>query len=143
MGVPPRERITAAVRDFLACLERKDIDSWIRLWDPAGEQFYPYGTEMFPPHLAGRDAVHERWKSMPDMFETLSFPLLDLWVDGDTAIARFDGHLVKKDGSVYRNSYICTFTFTEAGLIRRYREYFDPILAGAAFGLAETTYLSS
>lgn len=135
-----RGRYTETIRTFLRLLEEKDIDAWIQLWDEEGEQEYPFGTRMFPPHVAGRDAIYARWKSMPDMFESLSFPLRDVWVDGDTAVARFDGDLVRKDGVTYRNHYICTFRFGDDGALRHYREYFDPILAGVAFGLAEIKY---
>jgi ketosteroid isomerase-like protein len=137
-----KDRHTEVIRTFLRLLEEKDIDAWIRLWAQDAEQEYPFGTQMFPPHLAGRDAIHERWKSMPDMFDSLSFPLLDVWTDGDTSVARFDGELVRTDGVTYRNHYICTFRFTGEGKIRHYREYFDPILAGVAFGLATVDYLT-
>jgi ketosteroid isomerase-like protein len=136
----PVARNVTAVRLFLRLLEEKDIDSWIGLWDEDAEQVYPFGTEMFPPRLVGREAVYERWKNLPAMFESLSFPVREVWTDGDTVIARFDGDCVMRDSTVYRNSYLSIFTFTPEGRIRRYWEYFDPIVAGTSFGLAEVSY---
>lgn len=137
----PEGRNGDTVRDFLKFLEEKDIDSWIGLWDDErAEQFYPYGTEMFPPHVVGKQVIHDRWKTMPDMFAELSFPIRELWSDGDTVIARFDGDMVRNDGGRYRNSYLGIFKFSAEGKLREYWEYFDPILAGISFGLAEVTY---
>lgn len=130
------------VRTFLKLLEDGNIDGWIELWADGARHHYPFGTRMFPPLLTGRQAIHDRWKDMPGRFRRLAFPLRELWEDGDTVIARFDGDLVLADGTPYRNAYICVFTFDAAGKIAEYREYFDPIVAGVAFGLAEVTYLT-
>jgi ketosteroid isomerase-like protein len=131
------------VRVFLRLLEEKDIDSWMELWDEDADHIYPYGTHMFPPHLTGKQAIHDRWKQLPDSFASLSFPIQEIWSDGDTVIVRFDGELVREGGEVYRNGYLCIFKFTDVGKLREYWEYFDPILAGVAFGLAKITYLES
>jgi ketosteroid isomerase-like protein len=129
------------VRTFLRLLEDGDIGKWIELWAPDADHFYPYGTEMFPPHIAGRQAIYDRWKDTPGMFDAMLFPLRDIWADGNTVIARFDGDCVLKGtGEHYRNSYISIFTFDSAGLITQYWEYFDPITAGVGFGLATVTY---
>lgn len=140
-GVSDRNR--AAVRRFLRLLEDKDVDTWITLWSEDAFQFYPFGTEMFPPRIRGRQAVYERWRGMPDNFETLRFPLRETWADGDAVIAQFDGDCVMCGGERYRNRYIALFVFTPEGLIREYWEYFDPIVAGTAFGLAKVSYPES
>ncbi|MUN35645.1 nuclear transport factor 2 family protein [Actinomadura litoris] len=54
-GGPDRHKTT--VRTFLRLLEEKDIDSWIELWAEDAEHYYPFGTEMFPRHLHGRQAI--------------------------------------------------------------------------------------
>lgn len=136
----PGERNVASVRRFLRLLEEKDIESWSRLWAVGADHYYPYGTEMFPPHIVGREAIYQRWRDVPGMFETMSFPLRETWVDGDTVIARFDSECVLKGGRKYRNTYIGIFTFDRDGLIKRYWEYFDPIQAGVEFGLADVRY---
>ncbi|HTI26357.1 MAG TPA: nuclear transport factor 2 family protein [Kutzneria sp.] len=136
-----KSRNVAAVSTFLRLLEEKDTAAWIELWAEDADHYYPYGTEMFPAHLVGKAAIYERWKDTPGMFESLSFPIRETWVDGDSVLARFDGELVLKDnGGKYRNSYLGIFKFDEAGLIREYWEYFDPITAGTAFGLLDVTY---
>jgi hypothetical protein len=98
---------------------------------------------MFPPHLSGRDAIHERWRNLPNAFASLSFPVRDTWADEDTVVARFDGLCVTADGREYTNTYVSVFAFDAAGKIREYSEYFDPILAGTHFGLLSVSYLES
>jgi ketosteroid isomerase-like protein len=129
-----------AVRTFLDLLERGDIDTWLDLWAEDAEQYYPFGTEMFPHHIVGRAAIHERWRDMPAMFTSLRFPVRETWVDGDTVVTRFDGECVLRDGTTYANHYLGIFKFDAAGRIREYWEYFDPIVAGVGFGLATVDY---
>jgi ketosteroid isomerase-like protein len=137
----PREARVEAVRTFFRLLEEKDIDAWMDLWADDADHYYPYGTEMFPPHLRGREAIRENWEGVPGLFDSLSFALHDIWCDGDTVIVRLDSDNVMKGGDRrYRNTYICVFTFDRQGLIRVYREYFDPIVTGVTYGLAEVRY---
>lgn len=138
------ERNVATVRSFLRLLEEKDIDGWIELWSGDADHYYPYGGAMFPRHLVGKAAIYERWKDMPQMFDSLSFPIRETWADGDTVIARFDSDNVMSGagGRRYRNTYVCIFKFDRAGKLREYHEYFDPIIAGVDYGLAQVTYLN-
>jgi ketosteroid isomerase-like protein len=138
--VAPRDRNTAAVSEFLRLLEEGDIPAWMELWAEDADHYYPYGTEVFPAHLVGKAAIHERWKGMPDNFTAMSFPIRETWADGDTVLARFDSDLVLKGGGRYRNSYLGIFKFDDEGKLYEYHEYFDPILAGRAFGLLDVTY---
>lgn len=136
-----RDRALATVGEFLRLLERGDIESWIELWAEDADHYYPFGTEMFPRHIHGRDAIHARWHDTPAMFTSMSFPLRTTWVDGDTVLAQFGGECVlKSTGARYTNDYLAIFRFDEAGRIREYWEYFDPIRAGTAFGMALVTY---
>lgn len=134
-------RNVETVRRFLRLLEDGDVDAWIELWADDADHFYPYGQEMFPPHLVGKAAIHARWRDTPAMFARFTLPLRETWVDGDTVIARFDtDSVLARTRRRYANSYICIFRFDPDGRIREYWEYFDPILAGVAFGLATVTY---
>lgn len=137
-GVPGNSE---TVRTFLRLLEEKDIDAWIELWADDAEHFYPYGTRMFPGYLMGKGAIYDRWKNTPALFERFRFPLRRLWEDGDTVIAQFDADCVlRASGRRYLNHYICIFRFNGKGEIQEYWEYFDPILAGVDFGLANVHY---
>jgi ketosteroid isomerase-like protein len=135
-------RNIAAVRSFLRLLEEKDVDSWIELWADDAQQFYPFGAEMFPRRLAGKTAIYDRWKTTPGLFDTLSFPIQELWADRDAVIVRFESDSVLRSGRRYRNTFVSIFKFDDAGKIREYWEYFDPIIAGVEFQLAEITYLT-
>lgn len=137
-------RNVETVRTYLRLLEEKDIDSWIELWAEDADHYYPFGTRMFPRHLVGRAAIYDRWKDTPGLFDSLRFPIRETWTDGDTVIARFDSDNVMKGGERrYQNTYVCIFKFTPDGRIREYWEYFDPIIAGVDYGLAEVRYLAT
>jgi ketosteroid isomerase-like protein len=135
------ERNVATVRTFLHMLELMDIDAWALLWAEDADHHYPFGTEMFPRHIKGRTEIHRAWQETPEVFLRMSFALRETWVDGDTVIARFDGECVRRDtGLPYVNNYLAIFRFGQDGLIRAYWEYFDPIVAAEAFGLADVHY---
>lgn len=131
------------VATFLRLLEERNIDDWMELWADEGAQYYPFGTEMFPRHLVGKAAIYDRWKGMPSMFDSLSFPLRETWQDGDTVIARFDSACVLTGGREYLNNYLGIFKFDTDGKVREYWEYFDPIIAGTGFGIAAVAYAPS
>jgi ketosteroid isomerase-like protein len=137
------DRNVETVRAFLRLLGEKDINGWIELWADDANQYYPFGTEMFPEHLAGKQAIYDRWRDMPDRFDSLSFPVRETWADRDTILARFDSDSVIKGGKKYLNTYIGIFKFNDDGKIREYWEYFDPIIAGVGFGLVDVTYLAN
>ncbi|MGX4653720.1 nuclear transport factor 2 family protein [Micromonospora sp. SCSIO 07396] len=130
----------ASARAFLRLLEEKRIDAWMELWAEDAEHFYPFGRRMFPEHIVGRDAIHARWRNLPQTFRRLSFPVRGMWAEGDTVIVQFDGECVMHSGDIYRNTYISLLTFDDNGKIRLYAEYFDPIEAGLGFGLLDVDY---
>jgi ketosteroid isomerase-like protein len=137
-------RHVATVSTFLRMLEEKDIDAWIQLWADDADHYYPFGTEMFPQHLRGKAAIYDNWKGVPGLFESLSFTIHETFIDrdSDTVIARFDSdNVMKGGGRRYQNTYVCIFKFDSEGKIREYREYFDPIVTGTTYGLAEVRYL--
>lgn len=134
-------RNVETVRAFLRLLEQGDIDAWMELWADEADHYYPFGTEMFPHHLAGKAAIYDRWRDTPAMFERMSFPIRQLWVAGDTVFARFESESVlKRTGQTYANNYLGIFRFDDSGKITEYWEYFDPIIAGTEFGLAAVAY---
>ncbi|MEU4704624.1 nuclear transport factor 2 family protein [Nonomuraea dietziae] len=139
-----RDVHVATVHAFFRLLEDKDIDSWIDLWADDADHYYPFGTEMFPPHLKGKQAIYDSWRGVPGMFDSLRFPIHEIWTDreSDTVIVRLDSDNVMRGGDrKYQNTYICIFTFDAEGEICEYREYFDPIVTALAYRLAEIRYL--
>lgn len=138
MGAPSRNAET--VTTFLRLLEERNIDDWMELWADDGAQYYPFGTQMFPRHLVGKAAIYDRWKGMPSMFDSLSFPIRETWEVDDTVLARFDSECVLTGGRQYLNTYLGIFKFDAEGRVREYWEYFDPIVAGVEFGIAAVAY---
>jgi len=142
--MPTAERNVQTVHTFLQLLEDRDLDSWMELWADDADHYYPFGTTMFPRHLVGKAAIYDRWRGMPAMFRVLSFPVQEVWSQGNTVIAKFESKCVlKRESRPYLNNYIGIFKFDERGKIAEYWEYFDPIVAGTEFGLAAVAYAPS
>jgi ketosteroid isomerase-like protein len=133
-------RNVGTVHEFMRLLEAKDMAGWKDLWAEDADHYYPFGVEMFPPHMSGRETIAEHWAGLPQLFLSMSFPIEEVWSDADTVVARFNGVCVLADGRDYRNAYLSIWRFATDGKIQSYAEYFDPIVAGEAFGMLSVTY---
>jgi ketosteroid isomerase-like protein len=103
-----------------------------------GINYYPYGSRMFPEKMVGKQEVYENWKGVPELYESLSFSIHEIYVDvtKQTAIVRFDTHHIMKGGTRrYDNTLVCIFIYNEEGTIKEYYEYFNSITTGVAHGL--------
>lgn len=133
-----KERNIQSVKNFLRFLEEKDINKWIDLWAEDGVNYYPYHSDMFPEKMVGKKEVYNNWKNVPGMFDSLSFPIHELYSDetGNIITIRFDSHNIMKDQKGrYDNTYVCIFKFDERGKIKQYYEYFNPITTGVTYGM--------
>lgn len=138
------EQYAQVVKDFLRLLEEKNIPALIDLWADDGINYYPYSSGMFPEKVAGKQAISEIWKAVPEGFEQLSFLIQDLYVDvaKQAAIVRCDAHNVMKGSAEgYDNAYVCIFVLNEERKIKEYYEYFNPILTGVTSGLLRVEFL--
>jgi ketosteroid isomerase-like protein len=132
------ERDKQTVRDFLRFLQERRMDDWIGLWAEDGVNIYPYHSGLLPERLEGKKAIFEVWKGVPDLFDSMHFPIKEMWVDREsrTVIARAESHSIMRGGTGrYDNSYILVFKFDNQGKIKEYLEYFNPITTGVAYGL--------
>lgn len=133
-----KEHYIQVVKDFQRLLEEKNLSAWMDLWADDVINYYPYGSGIFPEKIVGKQGVYETWKGVFELFESLSFPLHDIYVDvtKQTAIMRFDSHNIMKGGTRrYDNTFVCILIFNEEGKIKEYYEYFNPITLGVTFGL--------
>jgi ketosteroid isomerase-like protein len=138
------EHYTQVVKDFLCLLEEKNIPALIDLWADDGINYYPYSSGMSPEKVVGKQAIYETWKGIPELFESLSFSLQDIYTDvtKQTAIVRCDAHnIMKGDTERYDNTYVCIFVFNDKGKIKEYYEYFNPITTGVTYGLLRVEFL--
>lgn len=112
------------------------MDDWIDLWAEDSVHIYPYNSELVSERIEGKKAIFEWWKGIPDAFDSMDFPIHELWVDQEsrTAIARIECHNVMRGGKRYDNLYIMVFKFDNQGKIKEYLEYFNPITVGVTYG---------
>ncbi|UCF12580.1 MAG: nuclear transport factor 2 family protein [Thermoplasmatales archaeon] len=134
-----KEQLISKTKEFFHFLEAKDIDQWIELWSEDCINRQPFGMGMFPEEIIGKKALYENFKPIPNNFETISFPIQEIIVDtkNRTVVARVNGDLAIKNGGYYRNTYIFLFHYDNANMIKECYEYYNPYLAGKAFGLLD------
>lgn len=134
-----REILIQKTKDFFRFLEEKDIDQWIELWSEDCISRQPYAMGMFPEELIGKKLLYKEFKPLPDNFESISFPIQEIAVDEEkrTVVARLKGNQAIKGGGFYRNSYIFLYHFDENNKIKECFEYYNPYIAGKAFGFSD------
>lgn len=133
-----KQRNIQNVKNFLRLLEEKDINKWMELWAEVGINYYPYHSGMFPEKMIGKQEIYNNWKGVPEMFDSLRFPIHEIYADqtGNIITIRFDSHNIMKDQKGrYDNTYVCIFEFNEQGKIKEYYEYFNPIITGVTYGM--------
>lgn len=54
----------ATARLFFELLERKDVESWGRLWDPDAVILVPYPAAGFPDRIEGREAIVSGFRTL-------------------------------------------------------------------------------
>ena len=131
-----RDQLTTVTLEFFRLFEERDIDKWIELWSADGVDIKPYASGMFPEKVIGKDSIYDLWKSFPEVFDSVSFPIHEFIVDEEsrTVVARLDGKGLMKNGTLYQNTYIFLFHYDKKFKIKECYEYFNPLIAGKAFG---------
>ncbi|MFO7668578.1 MAG: nuclear transport factor 2 family protein [Bacteroidales bacterium] len=136
MEIQLRDQLKTAASDFFRLLEERDMEKWIDLWAEDGIDRKPYATGMFPEEINGRNAVYDAWKGIAEVFDSVSFPIQEIIVDEEsrTVVVRLDGKGVMKNSNLYQNTYIFLIHYNEDLRIKECFEYFNPYVAGKAFG---------
>lgn len=137
-AIDARNRNVQSVKNFLHYLEQKDMQRWNDLWADDANHYYPYHSGMFPPVMKGKKEIIEYWKGVPDLFDSLSFPILEIYSgdDPNVVVIRFNSHNIMKGGvGEYNNTYVNIYKFDDEGKIKDYWEYFNPITTGVTYGL--------
>jgi uncharacterized protein len=121
-----RREQTAVVERFFDLLGRKDIDAWGELWHDDARIIVPYPPEGFPGTIEGKAVIVAGFRDMFSVYDTFESTLTGVYpADPDVVCVEYRNHATLADGTVYTNENIAVFQF-EDGLIRSYRDYFDP-----------------
>ncbi|MEV4875928.1 nuclear transport factor 2 family protein [Streptomyces cyaneofuscatus] len=123
-------------RQGLRMLLDKDIPGWVGLWAEGGVFEFPFAPDGWPRRLEGRDAVAAYMRDYPDLIDLHDFPYVEIHrTDAPGTIVvemRGVGRIVES-GDPFDMAYIAVVTF-EGGLIVRYRDYWNPLVAQGISG---------
>jgi ketosteroid isomerase-like protein len=130
-----RGRNRRVVRAFFERLEAFDIEGFAALFAEHGTQVMPFSPAGFPRALAGRAAIFNQYRGMPQNFTSMTFPDLVIhdMLDPSRFFVTYRGEIQLRAGGAYNNTYAGVFEI-ENGQIVAFTEYFDPIVLGQAFG---------
>lgn len=139
MGNQFKETLTSSTKDFFRLFEEKDFDRWILFWAEDGINRAPYATGMSPEETVGKEEIYNHFVSTAARLDTIKFSIHEIIVEEETrtVVVRLDGKMTIKGGGIYENKYIFLFHFDGNNKIKECFEYFNPYLAGKAFGLLD------
>jgi len=134
-----RYQLTTATTEFFRLLEEREMEKWIDLWAEDAIDRKPYATGMFPEELVGKEDIFAAWKGITEVFDSVSSPIHEFIVDEEsrTVAVRLDGKGHMKNGTIYQNTYIWLFHYDQTIKIKECHEYFNPYVAGNAFGMLD------
>lgn len=123
-------RRVAIVREFLDSIGNLDFDRVAQLLTEDAVMSLPFLPDL-PPTRGGAAIAAQLGATVPRMFDRMDFHYDEFYEvrDADTIIAEYHSECPRKDGSVYRNSYITVFGFRiglEGERISLYKEYLNP-----------------
>jgi len=131
-----RQATLALVSQYQALLGQGRWDDWIALWAEDGELDFPFAPAGRQRVYRGRAEILAYMKAASGkmIIEGVERARLFPAQDPAVAVAEFTirGHAVA-DGAPYNQSYVLVFE-TEDGLLKRYREYWNPLVSIDAFG---------
>ncbi|WP_025692076.1 nuclear transport factor 2 family protein [Paenibacillus zanthoxyli] len=125
-----RERAQETFRNHLKYLSGGDIEAWIGLWHEDGILEFPYGPAGFPEYKQGKADMYEYMLNFPKHFD-VQFTDLEFHpaVDPELVIAEFKSTGKHREtGNPYNQTYISVVE-TKDGLITRYRDFWNPLVA--------------
>lgn len=130
-----RERAQQAFRNHLKHLSGGDIKAWVELWEENGVLEFPYGPAGFPDRKEGKAELYDYMQNFPKHFE-VEFTDLEfhLTIDPELVVAEFKSvgkH--RETGNPYNQTYISVVE-TKNGLITRYRDFWNPLVAIESVG---------
>ncbi|MGA0601084.1 nuclear transport factor 2 family protein [Caulobacter sp. KR2-114] len=131
-----RQATLHVVAQYQALLSQGRWDEWIGLWAEDGELDFPFAPAGRQRLYRGREAIlrYMRAASGKMVIEAVASARLIPAQDPRVAVAELSirGHAAE-GGAPYDQSYVLVFE-TEDGLLKRYREYWNPLVSIDAFG---------
>lgn len=114
-------RLTAAGR----------TDEWVLLYAPDAVLEFPYAPDGVPRRVEGREALHAYMSHFPETFDVeFTDPVFHETVDPSLVIAEFGSTgTARQTGKPYEQTCISVVRTDDDGLITRYLDYWNPLVA--------------
>ena len=131
-----RARNLATIETYFRLLAALDIDAWTELWAPGCEVLAPYSPGGIPAVVDGRDRLRDVYAGEAAKYTRLDYPGTEILPlhDPRKILARWFPEAELVGGGSYRNENVGIFEFDDDGRIRRFIEYFNPLLLGSGGG---------
>ena len=127
--------VRAAVEAALDLRRQGRVAEWIDLMAEDIVFEFPFAPPGYPARLSGREAVFAHIKDLPSAIQISDYTEVRMHqtLDPDTLIVEFGilARIVTTDRP-YNQRYVCVIQM-KAGKIARYRDYWNPLVALAAF----------
>lgn len=130
-----RDANVAVVRQYLEAWTPFDLEAIGRVLHPSFELELGYAPEGVPERIQGKPAVMEFMATVPAVIAAMNFHQIAISTLHDAAelVAEYHGDTTAlPTGRPYRNEYIARAR-VEDGLLRRYKEYSNPLVFLEAF----------
>lgn len=129
--------IVARLEAALAALIDGETASWPAMFAEDGEMAFPFAPPGYPTRLAGREAIAAFIATYPEHIRLHRVGLDHAFRDGDTRTVEFHAEATAvSTGRRFTMRYVGVIE-TRDGLITRYRDYWDGLVAVAAMGGAD------
>jgi ketosteroid isomerase-like protein len=124
--------------DALEALRRGDVHRWAEMFHDDGVMEFPYAPPGFPACLDGKAAIAEYMRSYPNHLSIERVIRRGVYHCGDVMVVEFscDATAVAT-GNAFRMDYVGLLTIVD-GKLKRYRDYWNPLVAISAMGGADT-----
>ena len=140
-----RKRTLSIVDAYQFLMAQQRWDEWIALWAEDGSLEFPFAPAPRPKIYVGRTAILNYMREAAGSFviESVASRLVHPMLDPQTVCGEMTikGRL-RATGAPYDQQYVVFFEIV-TGQIQRYREYWNPLIALAAYGGVEAWLAST
>ncbi|MEN4478334.1 nuclear transport factor 2 family protein [Mycolicibacterium cosmeticum] len=130
-----RRRAHATMDRLVAALLTHDMDAFADQWAPDGTMTFPFAPPGWP-HLRGREDVRAYLAGFSDVVDIrgITHQTRHDTTDPDTVVVEWGvTGIARKTGRPYDLDYVAFLTVGAQGIVA-YRDYWNPLAAGAALG---------
>lgn len=128
------KQVETRLYDALHALKRSDVAPWVDMFAENGIREFPYAPPNCPTMLGGRQAIADYMRSYPDHIAVHEVQPDRVHRCEDTLVVEFALEItIVPTGRELHMRYVGVIEL-EAGKIKRYRDYWNPLLAMQAMG---------